>query len=236
MRKTPTMPQWNSADDPRIAQRDALLRGALLLVTVSVIWGLVAGAWSITAGLLAGSLGVLGLGLNVLADVAGSAALVWRFRRERFDPGAADRAEALASVVVAAALLVTATVLTVASVVALVDGTAPQSSLSAMVSAAVAVLVLAPLGLAKHRVGSELASSALKGDGTLSGIGACLGILALLGLLANRYLGWWWADRVAALAAAGVAIAEAGRVLRNRPRAGQIGAGGSPTRQELDRP
>ena len=49
------------------------MRRALLLVTVSVTWGLVAGMWSITAGLLAGSLGVLGLGLNLLADVAGSA-------------------------------------------------------------------------------------------------------------------------------------------------------------------
>ena len=202
MRKTPTMPQWDGVDGPQIAERDALLHRALLLVTVSVFWGLVAGAWSITAGLLAGSLGVLGLGLIVVADVAGSATLVWRFRRERFDPAAADRAEALASVVVAAALLVTATVLTVASVLALVDGTAPDSSLSAMISAAVAAVVLAPLGLAKHRVGSELSSSALKGDGTLSGIGACLGVLALLGLLANRQLGWWWADRVAALAAA----------------------------------
>jgi divalent metal cation (Fe/Co/Zn/Cd) transporter len=219
MRETSTMPQWDGADGPQIAERDALLHKALVLVTASVIWGIVVGAWSITAGLLAGSLGVLGLGLNVVADVAGSATLVWRFRRERSDPGAADRAEARASVVVASALLVTATVLTVASVLALVERTVPDSSLSAMLSAAVAALVLAPLGLAKHRVGSELSSSALKGDGTLSGIGAGLGVLALLGLLANRHLGWWWADRVAALAAACIAIAEAGRVIANRPRA-----------------
>ena len=211
------MPRWDGADRPQIAERDALLHKALVLVTISVIWGIVAGAWSITAGLLAGSLGVLGLGLNVVADVAGSATLVWRFRRERSDPLAADRAEARASLVVASALLVTATVLTVASVLALVDGTAPDSSLSAMLSAGVAALVLAPLGLAKHRVGSALSSSALKGDGTLSGIGAFLGVLALVGLLANRYLGWWWADRVAALAAALIAASEAGRVIRNRP-------------------
>ena len=211
------MPQWDGADGPQMADRDALLHKALVLVTASVILGLVAGAWSITAGLLAGSLGVLGLGLNVVADVAGSATLVWRFRHERSDPGAADRAEARASVVVAAALLVTATVLTVASVLALVDRTAPDSSLSAMLSAGVAAVVLAPLGLAKHRVGSALSSSALKGDGTLSGIGAFLGVLALVGLLANRYFGWWWADRVAALAAALIAVIEAGRVIRNRP-------------------
>jgi divalent metal cation (Fe/Co/Zn/Cd) transporter len=212
--------QQDGAVGAQIADRDALLQKALLLVTASVVWGLVAGTWSITAGLLAGSLGVLGLGLNVAVDVAGSATLVWRFRRERVDPRAADRAEAQASVVVAAALLVTATVLTVASIWALLDGSVPDSSLSAMLSAAVAALVLTPLGLAKHRVGSELSSSALKGDGTLSGIGACLGVLALLALLANRQLGWWWADRVAALIAACIAVAEAGRVIRNRPRHG----------------
>jgi divalent metal cation (Fe/Co/Zn/Cd) transporter len=185
----------------------------------SVVWGLGVGTWSITAGLLAGSLGVLGLGLDMVADVAGSISLVWRFRKERSDPQAADRAEARASLVVAAALLLTAVVLTVASTQALVGGTAPDSSLSAMLSAAVSALVLAPLAVAKRKVGTNLSSSALRGDATLSGIGALLGLLALVGLLANRYLGWWWADRVAALGAALIALIEARRVLRNRPEA-----------------
>jgi divalent metal cation (Fe/Co/Zn/Cd) transporter len=203
----------------QLGERQALVRRAILLSVVSVVWGLGVGTWSITAGLLAGSLGVLGLGLNVVADVVGSASLVWRFRRERSDPQAAERAEARAAVVVVAALLVTALVLTVASVQALVAGTAPDNSVSAMLSAGVSALVLAPLAIAKHRVGTQLSSSALKGDGTLSGIGASLGVLALVGLLTNRYLGWWWADRVAALGAALIASLEAQRVFRNRPRA-----------------
>ena len=218
MRNTSTVPPMGDGDSADLAERAALLHRALLFVSVSVIWGLVTGVWSITAGLLAGSLGVLGLGLTVLADVSGSASLVWRFRRERANPDAGDRAEARASVVVAAALIVTATVLTVAAAQALANGSAPDSSLSAMVSAAVAVIVLAPLGLAKHRVGSALCSNALKGDGTLSSIGAFLGAFALLGLLANRYLGWWWADRLVALVAACIAAGEAGRVIRHRTR------------------
>jgi divalent metal cation (Fe/Co/Zn/Cd) transporter len=121
-------------------------------------------------------------------------------------------------VVVVSALLVTATVLTVASVQALISRTAPDDSHSAMLSAGVAALVLAPLAIAKHRVGSALPSRALKGDGTLNGIGGILGVLALVGLLANRYLGWWWADRLAALGAALIALIEARRVIRDRPR------------------
>jgi divalent metal cation (Fe/Co/Zn/Cd) transporter len=86
-----------------------------------------------------------------------------------------------------------------------------------MVSAGVSAVVLAPLGLAKYRTGIALHSHALKGDGTLSTMGAALGILALLALLADRFLGWWWADRVAALVVAAIAGAEAVRVLRMRP-------------------
>ena len=186
-------------------------------MSISVAWGVITGGWSITAGLLAGSLGVLGLGLGVVADIAGSASLVWRFQRIRFDGKEGKRAEVRASVVVAAALMLTALVLTVAATYALVDRSAPDSSVSAMVPAAAAAIVLTPLGVAKHRVGSALSSRALKGDGTLSGIGAFLGAFALMGLLTNRYLGWWWADRVVALVAAGIAASEAARVLRNRP-------------------
>ena len=213
MRETSPVPD----EDAVVGERELLVHRAIRLSVFSVVWGVGAGTWSITAGLLAGSLGVLGLGLDLVADVAGSISLIWRFRRERTDPEAADHAEALASIVVVVALLLTATVLTVASVHALVARTAPDNSLSATLSAAISVLVLAPLAAAKRTVGIDLSSSALRGDGTLSGIGATLGVLALAGLLANRYLGWWWADRVAALGAAGIALFEARRVLRNRP-------------------
>jgi len=209
----------NAVDDQEDPRREALRRRALLLVSVSVVWGALSGGWAITAGLLAGSLGVLGLGLDVLADVAGSASLVWRLQRRRFGGDVGVRAEGRASVVVSAALIVTAIVLTVAAIDALVSGSAPDSSVSAMVSAGAAALVLTPLGMAKHHVGSALSSNALIGDGTLSGIGAFLGAFALVGLLANRYFGWWWADRVVALVAAAIAAAEAVRVLQNRPRA-----------------
>jgi divalent metal cation (Fe/Co/Zn/Cd) transporter len=191
---------------------------ALLLSYFSVAFGMAAGSVSITAGLLAGSLGVLGLGLNVIADVAGSIGLIWRFRVERDDPDRADRAEARASLVVAGALSIVAVTLAVDAVTQLVSGTAAESSVVAMVAAGVSALVLAPLGIAKHRVGSALGSHALKGDGTLSGIGAALGVTALLGLLAEQWFGWWWADRCAALLVACTAGGEAFRVFTKRPQ------------------
>jgi len=197
--------------------RHRLLARALALSYFSVAWGLIGGAWAITAGLLAGSLGVLGLGLNVLADVAGSMGLVWRFGVERRDPTRGLRAEARASTVVATALGLVALTLTVAAINDLLSHSVPEHSLMAMISAGVSALVLAPLGWAKYRTGRQLGSHALMGDGTLSGMGAALGVLALLGLLADQLFGWWWADRVTALCVAVVASAEAIRVIRMRP-------------------
>jgi len=194
--------------------RHQLLSRALMLSYFSVVWGMAAGALAVTSGLLAGSLGVLGLGLNVLADVAGSIGLVWRFRVEKLDSARGHRAEARASVVVAVALSIVAVTLTAAAGNELASGSAPQNSLLAMITAGISAMVLAPLGLAKHRTGDALKSHALKGDGTLSGIGALLGIVALLGLLANVFFGWWWADRCAAFGVAAIAGAEAVRVVR----------------------
>jgi divalent metal cation (Fe/Co/Zn/Cd) transporter len=200
------------ADPPR----HELLAKALALSYISVFWGAAAGAWAVVASLLAGSLGVLGLGLNVLADVAGSIGLVWRFGIEQRDPVRGHRAEARASMVVAGALSVVAVALTVAAVNDLASLTVPGHSVMAMIAAGTSVLVLAPLGVSKHRTGSALHSHALKGDGTLSAIGAVLGVLALVGLLADTIFGWW-ADRCAALAVAAVAGVEAVRVIRMRP-------------------
>jgi divalent metal cation (Fe/Co/Zn/Cd) transporter len=217
MRETEEMPAESTVSSEDRSSRSLLVSRALRLEYLSIVWGVASAAWSVTAGLLAGSLGVLGLGLNVAADVIGSASLVWRFRVERSDPDAAPRAEARASLVVAAGLVVVAAFLASESVRVLVVGSTPGKSVSAMISAGAAAVVLTPLGVAKHRVGSAVDSPAMKGDGTLSGIGAGLGGLALLGLVFDRYLGWWWADRVAALVAAVLAAAEAVRVLRSRP-------------------
>lgn len=54
-----------------------------------------------------------------------------------------------------------------------------------------------------------MASRALQGDGALSGIGAATSLLALTALALYDTLGWWWADRIAALTIAAVAAAAA---------------------------
>jgi divalent metal cation (Fe/Co/Zn/Cd) transporter len=58
-----------------------------------------------------------------------------------------------------------------------------------------------------------MASRAPHGDGALSGIGAASSLLALTALVLYDALGWWQADRVAALIVAAIAAAEAWHTL-----------------------
>jgi divalent metal cation (Fe/Co/Zn/Cd) transporter len=193
------------------ASRARLVTTALRLVIVSVAFGAVTGVISVTAGLRDHSLGVFGVGLGVLADVTGSAVLIWRFRAERSQPVRSATAENRAAIVVAAALAVVSAVLTVESVVALAARSHPGTSTVALAVAGVSLAVLTPLAYAKRRLGSRMASAALKGDAALSATGAAASLLALTGLALYRTLGWWWADRIAALVIATIAAGEAWR-------------------------
>lgn len=182
---------------------------ALWLVSVSVAFGVLSGAVSVITGLQDHSLAVFGIGLSVLADVLGSAVLIWRFRVERRQPGHSGRHEVRAAVVVAIALAVVAAVLVIQSAAALASGSRPGTSGLTLIAAGVSLAVLAPLAYAKRRLGRRMASRALQGDGTLSGIGAATSLLALTALALDDTLGWWQADRIAALIVAAIAAAEA---------------------------
>ncbi len=139
--------------------------------------------------------------------------MLWRFRAERRGSHPPHRAEARARFVVAAALGTVSVVLTLTGVGALVTASHPGHSTLSLVTAAVSMAVLAPLGIAKRRVGANLPSRALRGDGSPSTIGAVVAALALTGLWLDGQFGWWWADGAAGLLVAGIAAGEAARVL-----------------------
>lgn len=193
-----------------------LVTTALWLVSVSVVFGVLSGTVSLITGLRDHSLGVFAVGLGVLADVTGSAVLIWRFRAERRDPARSGTAEDLTAIIVAAALAVVSTVLVVESVIALTARSHPGTSGVTLAAAAVSLAVLTPLAYAKRRLGRQMASRALQGDAALSGIGAATSLLALAALALYHTLGWWWADRGAALMVAAIAAAEAWRTAPRR--------------------
>ena len=170
-------------------ERARLVKVALVLVVVSVCWGAASGALAIGPGVIDHSLSVLGVGLGVLADLAGSAILVLALPGRTARSRQQRKSEEKAALVVALALALAGAVLAAAAVHALIVQSHPGASLYTLATAAAALVVLTPLAVSKRRVGSALQSRALKGDGTLSGVGAGTALLALVSLLLYRELG-----------------------------------------------
>lgn len=206
------------------ALRAGQVRRALRLLTFSVAFGLASGTVSVASGLDGHSLAVLAVGLGVLADVTGSATLVWRFRAELSQPDLSDLRERQSAAIVAAALAVVAALLVVQSLLALARAARPDASAATLTAAVVSLVVLTPLAAAKRRLGERMRSPALRGDGTLSGVGAATSFLALAALAASRLLGWWQADPATALIVAAIA---ADGAWRTAPRSGLRRTAGS---------
>jgi divalent metal cation (Fe/Co/Zn/Cd) transporter len=74
--------------------------------------------------------------------------------------------------------------------------------------AAVTLVTMPPLALAKSRVAEQLHSAATRAEGRQNMLCAYLSVALLIGLGANALAGWWWADPITALVIAGFAVRE----------------------------
>lgn len=192
--------------------RAALVMTALRLSYFTIAWNGVVGGAALVVSTVSGSLALAGFALNALLDSSASIALVWRFRRERSDPAAAERLERRAQGFIVVAMLVVAGYVGVAAVRALVETSNVDESALALAIATASLLVLPWLGWKKLRVAGALTSAALRGDGVLTVAAAALASVTLLALIATSALNWWWADPGAALVIAVALAVEAVRV------------------------
>jgi divalent metal cation (Fe/Co/Zn/Cd) transporter len=76
------------------------------------------------------------------------------------------------------------------------------------VLAAVSLLVMPVLSIAQRRAGRQLGSASAVADSKQTLLCTYLSAVLLVGLLANLAFGWWWADPIAGLVIAAVAIRE----------------------------
>ncbi len=97
---------------------------------------------------------------------------------------------------------------TVESVRALASAAEAKHSPVGIGLAAVSLLVMPVLSFAQRRAGREYGSASAVADSKQTLLCTYLSAVLLVGLLANATLGWWWADPVAALAIAAVAVKE----------------------------
>ncbi len=186
--------------------RAALMRRARLLAWGGNAWHLVEFAIAVGAGVAAGSIALIGFGLDSLVEVVAGTVIVWLFTGRRVGDG--ERAERRAQQLIAISFFVLAVYIAFEAGRDLIGGDHPQASWIGIGLAAFTAPTMPLLARAKRRVGEQLGSSATVSESAQNLLCAYLSVALLIGLGTNAVFGWWWADPLAALAIAGVALRE----------------------------
>lgn len=184
-------------------RRAALHRRVRLLVAATITYNVIEAVVAISAGHLASSTALIGFGLDSIIEVASATAVAWQFAGT--DPQERERT---ALRVIAVSFFALAVYVGVESVRNLLGGADPDHSTVGIVLAAVSLLIMPFLSAAQRRAGRELGSTSAVADSKQTLLCTYLSAVLLVGLLLNSLFGWAWADPVAALVIAAVALRE----------------------------
>lgn len=194
------------------ADRAAVLgRRIGLLVAATITYNVVEAVLALVAGTIASSVALIGFGLDSIIEVSSAAAVAWQFAGA--DP---QRRERTALRVIAWSFFALAAYVTVEAVRALLGAGEAERSTVGIVLVALSGVVMPFLSLAQRRAGRELGSASAVADSKQTLLCTYLSAAVLVGLVLNAALGWWWADPVAALVLAVLAVREGRQAWRGR--------------------
>lgn len=184
---------------------------ATRLAWLTVAWNAVEAGVAIIAGRSAGSSALIGFGLDSTIEVSSALVVLWQLRAD-----VPEQREQQALKLIALSFFALAGWVTFSSVSALANQSEPDTSLIGIVLAAVSLIVMPALALAKRRVGRAMGSATVVADSAQTWLCTSLSAVLLVGLVANGALGWWWADPVAGLLIAAVAFREGREAWRGK--------------------
>ncbi|OSC75103.1 cation transporter [Streptomyces sp. BF-3] len=217
---------------PTPARRDALARRIRLLVAATIAYNVIEAVVALTAGTLASSSALIGFGLDSVIEVSSAAAVAWQFSAREHAVHEARERTALR--IIAVSFLALAAYVAVDAVRALTGTGEAEPSPLGIVIAALSLAIMPFLSAAQRRAGREIGSASAVADSKQTLLCTYLSAVLLLGLILNAAFGWSWADPVAALAIAGIAVKEGREAWRGKgccaPAAGSQACAKSPVR------
>ncbi|NDZ65238.1 cation transporter [Streptomyces cyaneofuscatus] len=191
---------------PSPARRDALARRIRLLVAATIAYNVIEAAVALTAGTIASSSALVGFGLDSVVEVSSATAVAWQFSAR--DHAVREAREKAALRIIAVSFFALAAYVSVDAVRALAGDSEAERSVTGIALAALSLAIMPFLSAAQRRAGRELGSASAVADAKQTLLCTYLSAVLLVGLLLNALLGWSWADPVAALAIAVIAVKE----------------------------
>lgn len=191
---------------PSPARREALTRRIRLLVGATITYNVIEAIVAITAGSIASSTALIGFGLDSVIEVASAAAVAWQFSAREHSVREAREKTTLR--IIALSFFALAAYVGVDAIRALTGTGEAEGSVPGIVIAALSLAVMPFLSAAQRKAGREIGSASAVADSQQTLLCTYLSAVLLLGLVLNATLGWHWADPIAGLVIAAMAVKE----------------------------
>lgn len=192
-----------TAATPTPHRTEVLRRRIRIVVAITITWNVLEAIVALGAGVAASSAALIGFGLDSIVEVLSAAAVAWQFAAP--EP---QRRERTALRIIAVSFIGLAAYVSVDAVLSLAGLRDPEHSSVGIAVAALSLVVMPLLSWFERRTGRELGSASAIADSKQTLICTYLSAALLAGLLLNTLLGWEWADSVAALVIAALALRE----------------------------
>ncbi|MFI6221187.1 cation transporter [Nocardia salmonicida] len=188
---------------PSSVRKTVLASRIRWLVAATISYNVVEAVVALTEGARVSSSALIGFGLDSVIEVSSAAAVAWQFAGR--DPAAREK---VALRVIAFSFFALATYVAVDAVRSLLGVGEARHSMVGIGLAAASLVIMPVLSAAQRRAGRELGSASVVADSKQTLLCTYLSAVLLVGLLLNSLFGWSWADPLAALVIAVIAVKE----------------------------
>jgi divalent metal cation (Fe/Co/Zn/Cd) transporter len=184
-------------------RRTVLARRIRLLVAATIGYNVIEAAIALSEGTRVSSSALIGFGLDSVIEVSSAAVVAWQFSAA--DP---ESREKTALRLIAFSFFALAVYVSIDAVLSLFGFGDPGHSPVGIGLAAASLVIMPVLSWAQRRAGRELGSRSAVADSKQTLLCTYLSAVLLAGLVLNAWFGMSWADGVAALAIAAIAVRE----------------------------
>jgi divalent metal cation (Fe/Co/Zn/Cd) transporter len=193
-------------------ERATLHRRIRLLVAATITYNVIEAVVALAEGTRVSSSALIGFGLDSVVEISSAAAVAWQFSAK--DPETREKA---ALRFIALSFFALAAYVSVDAAMSLLGLGEARPSLIGIALAAVSLVVMPVLSLAQRHAGQQLGSRSAVADSKQTLLCTYLSAVLLAGLVLNSLWGWSWADPIAALGIAAVALREGLKAWRGDP-------------------